>query len=234
MRIHPVLIKPLVAGITTLKGPQAHHLLQVLRVQEGSRLRGFDGDGLEAAGVVKRVDDLTLDLIFEEPQPPSNEAQRQVIAAVALLKGDRLSDAVRMLTELGIQEVRPFISRYCSVHVLSANKLGRLRRIAQEAAKQCERAVVPTIHEAVKLEQLELEPLTLLAHPYATTCMQDIITAEVTRLMFMTGPEGGFSDEEVALLEQRGAKPIRLGARILRSDTAPVALAAALLLPEAL
>lgn len=223
------------AGEATLTGGDAQHLAQVLRVRPGARVRAFDGAGLEAAGVVTGVEPFRVTLDLEAPAPSAAEASLKVTLAVALLKGDKLAEVVRRGTELGVADFRLFTSGRCDVRELSANKLERLRRVAQEAAKQSGRSVVPPVGEVVKLERLELGRFSLVADPYAEATLRERLDAHAPgSVSVVTGPEGGLGPAEVAALADRGAYPLRLGARILRAETAPVALAAALLVPEAL
>ena len=235
MREHRVFIADLNAGETTLSGSDAQHLAQVLRVRPGARVRAFDGSGLEAAGIVTGVEAFRVTLTFEKLEPSAVEASLKVTLAVALLKGDKLAEVVRRGTELGVADFRLFTSLRCDVRELSANKLERLRRVAQEAAKQSGRSVVPPVAEAVNLGRLELGDFSLVADPYADATLRDRLTAHPSDgVSVVTGPEGGLDPAEVAALADKGAYPVRLGARILRAETAPVALAAALLVPEGL
>ena len=89
------------------------------------------------------------------------------------------------------------------------------------------------MHEAIKLETLPVLPLTLVAHPYTSATLKDVSTP-ISDLTLVTGPEGGLSNNEIETLVQKGATAIRLGPRILRAETAPIALISAILLPEAL
>lgn len=239
MRTHRIFVETLAAGGVTVSGGDAQHLLQVLRVAPGSRVRAFDGRGLEAEGIVSETDELRVTLTLGEPRASEVEAALKVTLAVALLKGDKLSEVVRRGTELGVMRFLPFVSDRCDVRELSPNKLARLRRVAQEAAKQSGRSVVPEVADARPLAGLEVTGLeaglALVAQPGAPMTLQRVLAQrEAEALTVVTGPEGGLSDAEIAALTERGAQPIRLGARILRAETAPVALAAALLIPEAL
>lgn len=233
-----MFVAELRAGEHNLTGSEAQHLLQVLRLGPGARVRAFDGRGLEADGVVSEADALRVTLTLGPPRPSEVEAALAVTLAVALLKGDKLSEVVRRGTELGVVRFTPFLSERCDVRELSPNKLARLRRVAQEAAKQSGRSVVPSVAEAVKLAQLESDGRWLVAAPEAEATLRELGCADpdgqTRRVTVATGPEGGFSSAELQLLRDRGAQPVRLGARILRAETAPIAVAAALLIPEAL
>ncbi len=235
MRVHRVFVTELRAGEAVLTGREAQHLAQVLRVQPGARVRAFDGAGFGADGLVTDVDALRVTVQLTDPQPSTVEASIDVTLAVALLKGDKLSEVVRRGTELGVNRFALFVSRRCDVRALSPNKLDRLRRVAQEASKQSGRSVVPEVAVVEKLEALTLSGLCLVAEPGATLTLQRLLSnAASEHITVITGPEGGLSESEVAELNGRGAHSVRLGARILRAETAPIAVAAALLVPEAL
>lgn len=232
-----MFVPTLAEGERLLTGSEAQHLAQVLRVGPGARVRAFDGQGLEADGTVTEVEGPRVTLALGAPYAREVEAALRVTLAVALLKGDKLTEVVRRGTELGAVGFLPFVSRRCDVRELSPNKLVRLRRVAQEAAKQSGRSVVPNVVETVPLARLDLSGLTLVAHPNASRTLSETfagLESPPDALTVLTGPEGGLTEEELAALQERGALPIRLGARILRAETAPVAFAAALLIPEAL
>lgn len=238
MRVHRVHLPNLSEGVVTLTGPEARHLVGVLRVSPGQKVRAFDGRGLEAEGTVTATNTMQVTLTLAAPVKSEVEARLAVTVAVALLKGDKLSDVVRQATELGAVEFKLFTSRHGDVKSLSDTKLERLRRVAKEAAKQSGRSVVPTVEPPAPLAELPLTGTALVAHPYAELTLQEAFLKAApdlgSSLTLVTGPEGGLSDAEVETLQERGAVTVRLGARILRAETAPVALLAALLLPEAL
>ena len=235
MRVHRVHVPDLRAGELTLTGKEAKHLAQVLRARPGDKVAAFDGRGLEAQGEILESDSFRVTLSLGEPKPSEVEASLKITLAVGLLKGDKLTGVVRQGTELGVSAFQFFSSQFGDVPDLSKNKLERLRRVAQEAAKQSGRSVVPTVEEAVRLEDLTLDTLALVAHPTASQTLSKVSrNGNSSAVILITGPEGGLSEAEVERLAGKGAVPVRLGARILRAETAPIALAAALLLPEAL
>lgn len=239
MRSHRVMVYPLTAGEVRLLGREAYHLVQVLRVKPGDAVRAFDGGGLEAEGVVLQVAGPVVVLKLAEPQPTEREVVIPITLAPALLKGDKLAEVVRQGTELGAVRFIPLVTRHCEVRELSAERLTRWRRIAQEAAKQSGRSVVPEVGELLRLEQLpEVAERILVAHPYADLTLaahlQQAPLAPQQPLWLVTGPEGGLRETEVAQLVAHGAVAIRLGPRILRAETAPLALLSALLVPQGL
>lgn len=238
VRTHRIFVLHLTSGETVLTGDEAYHLERVLRVVPGTPIRAFDGRGSEAPGEVTEVEPMRVTLSLGEPRPSEREPPVHITLATALLKGDKLASVVRMATELGASRFAPFVSRRCDVKTLSGNKLERLRRVAKEAAKQSGRSLVPTVEEPRVLENLSPETFGLLAHPSAVRTLQEVLhdrpLESLSSLTLVTGPEGGLTDEEVERLQNEGFSSVRLGTRILRAETAPVALLAALLLPEAL
>ncbi len=215
----------------TLSPAESEHL-RVLRAKPGDAVTVFDGAGLEAeARIVTLEPFVTLKLAeitvvnLEPPQP--------VTLAVALLKGDKLVDVVRAATELGAARFQLLVTDHADAREIGAQKLERLRRVALEAAKQCGRSLIPEILNPIRPRDLEAVPCGLVAHPGSSRLPREAVgwDAPVT---VATGPEGGFSDAEIELLVARGFQTVTLGKRILRAETAPVALLGALLAGEGL
>lgn len=234
-RVHRVLATELREGKLKLHGPEAHHLANVLRVKAGAAVEAFDGEGLVATGTISAVGKGEVELTLGPPQRSESEASVNVVVAVALLKGDKLADVVRMCTELGVAGFKLFVSRRCDATNISPARLTRLKRVAEEAARQSGRARVPYVHEPVPLSELGLEGLTLVGDPQAGTTFKSAWEGALAggvqeTVTLVTGPEGGIGEAEVDDLVSRSAQAISLGPRILRAETAPVALAASVLL----
>jgi 16S rRNA (uracil1498-N3)-methyltransferase len=219
--MHRVKVAAL-ARIMPLTPAEAQHL-RVLRLRPGAVLRVFDGHGAEASATLIRLDDGGALLELGEALENNRETPQPITLAIALLKGDKLSDVVRAGTELGVSTFQLLHTRHADVPEIGEQKLIRLRRIAAEASKQSRRAVVPDVLSPIGLRQLTLAGQGFLAHPGSVALLSDTLTwhAPVT---FVSGPEGGFADAEVAALVGAGFVPITLGPRILRAETAPLAL----------
>ena len=230
MRVHRVRVERLAAGPLRLAGDGGHHLARVLRVRPGAEVVAFDGRGSEARGRVFEVEGDRVWLELDAPTSASTEPARSLTLAPALLKGDKLADVVRMGTELGVVAFRPVLARRCDVRELSPARLARLQRVASEAARQSGRALVPAVHEAVAVADLSWEAAAVVADLAAPLPWRDAPGLDGDRLTVITGPEGGWAPGETAALETRGAARVRLGGRVLRAETAPVAVAAAWLL----
>lgn len=233
MRVRRVRVDGLREGAVRLRGDEAHHLARVLRVRPGDPVQAFDGRGCEADGEVARVGDGAVELRLAAPTASAREAPLELVLVVALLKGDKLAQVVRQGTELGVARFALATSRRADVPRLSPAKEERLRRVAREAAKQSGRARVPAIDEPVPLPRLSWSGPAWVAHPDAEVHLASVgealAAAPPQHLTIVTGPEGGFDDAELATLRERGARPVRIGPRVLRAETAPVALAAAVL-----
>jgi 16S rRNA (uracil1498-N3)-methyltransferase len=229
MRTFRAHVPELCSGEQRLPPSVSHHLLRVLRLGVGASVTLFDGAGREGVARLERIEGDVLwarveGVVEALPQPPV-----QVHLAVSLLKSDKLSDVVRMGTELGVVSFQPLVSARCDVKELSASKATRLARIAAEAARQSGRTQIPVIHPPLALGD-DWKPVGELwvAHPGGREAFGAVpFAAEVT---MATGPEGGWSPQEVERLVARGARTVRLTKSILRAETAPIAMAAALLL----
>jgi 16S rRNA (uracil1498-N3)-methyltransferase len=209
-----------------LSGREFDHL-RVLRAGVGDRVTVFDGVGLEAEAVIFEVSEFSMMLEVGEARAVSLEPPQAVTLAVALLKGDKLAEVVRACTELGVSKFQLLITEFADVREIGAQKLERLRRIALEAAKQCRRSTVPDVLEPIKISTLPLVTCGIVAHPGSSARAREIVTWDVP-VTVATGPEGGFSSAEITLLEQKGFVPVGLGPRILRAETAPIALIASI------
>ena len=225
MTRHRVRVEALQARMPL--GPMETRHLHVLRLRPGDAVRVFDGQGAEAQATVLELDDARAVLELGEEVLGAAETPFPLTLAVALLKGDKLSEVVRAATELGVARIQLLVTARADAREIGEQKLTRLRRVAQEASKQSRRAVVPDVLSPIPLTTLSWTGQLFVAQPGSLGRLGDLLdwTAPVTVL---TGPEGGLSDAEVASLTGRGAQAITLGPRILRAETAPVALLGAL------
>ncbi|GAA5531761.1 16S rRNA (uracil(1498)-N(3))-methyltransferase [Deinococcus aluminii] len=225
MAPHRVRVDALAPQMTL--GPRETRHLHVLRLREGDEVRVFDGQGAEAAATLTRLEEAHAVLTLGERLTGAAETPQPVTLAVALLKGDKLADVVRAATELGAARVQLLVTRHADAREIGAQKLLRLRRVAEEASKQSRRAVTPEVLAPVPLGELTWQGKLFVAQPGASARLTDHLTWDAP-VTVLTGPEGGLSDVEVAALTTRGAVAVTLGPRILRAETAPVALLGAL------
>ncbi len=201
--------------------------LQVLRLRTGDTVQVFDGQGAAGEAELVRLDAFGAALKLLRRSELSSEYPQAVTLAVALLKGDKLSDVVRASTELGAAVIQLLLTRYADVPDIGDNKLTRLRRVAEEAARQSQRSVVPPVMAPIPLALFRPQGQVFYAHPGSSARLLGAVTWQEP-LTLISGPEGGFAPEDLAHLERAGGQPVTLGPRILRAETAPLALLGAL------
>lgn len=171
---------------------------------------------------------------------PDEESGAEIGIAPALIKNDRLDWAVEKATELGASVIAPWEGKNCVVHLDAKKGAGRCvrwQKLAQSAARQCGRAFIPSV-----LPPSNLEGILRLASERGSLCIvlyeretENALTQVVLKeresprpIFVVTGPEGGFREEEIALCRRCGAVTASLGRRILRAETAPIAALAAI------
>lgn len=215
-----------------LSGPEAHHLAVVARGRPGQTVTLFDGSGCEftARIVSARRDEVRLEILCREQK--DRELPGRLVLASALPKGDRSRQLVEKAVELGVQRFVPLLTERSVVRPRQIRS-ERLERAVIEASKQCGRNVLmeiaaPTLW--VAFLAVEHRPaVRLLADPTVPLLESGFTPGqaalgEVTGITLAVGPEGGFTDAEVALAEKAGWSRYSLGPRILRIETAAIAL----------
>jgi 16S rRNA (uracil1498-N3)-methyltransferase len=212
---------PGLTGVLPLE--EGRHLVEVLRAGVGDRFTVFD-ESREALAEVVDLGPPVRYRILEERRP-EREVGVEVVLYVALLKGDKLSEVVRAATELGATRIQPLITRHSVPKEMGEGKLRRLKAIAKEAAKQSGRLRVPEVLPPIPLKAVPEVEQGLVAHVGARALVREVLDLN-RNLSLAVGPEGGFAEEEVALLKERGFTPVSLGRRILRAETAVTALLA--------
>lgn len=219
----------LALGLVVVRGPEAHHLGTVCRTRPGDEVCLFNGDGRQYPARVIEVTrrDVTVEVLGVEA--PLRELPFPLHLAAALPRGDRGQFLVEKLTELGTTQLTVLTTRRGVVQPREA-KRDKLERYVIEASKQCGRNVLMRVDLAGDWAAFVgaggLPARRLLAHPGGGPlppagwghCPEGVVAA--------VGPEGGFTDEEVAEAVSAGWQVVSLGPRILRVETAAMALAA--------
>src|SRR5215211_1511931 len=214
----------------TLGMDEARHLRDVLRLKAGDEVYVFDGSGREFRCSIVNMSRHAAQLHIEaEVEPAKPESQLQLNLCVALLKGEKFDLVVQKATELGVSKVTPLITRYADIHLRdesdAAKRVGRWQRIALEAAKQSGRAFVPEISAPAALESVvasSRDGLRVMfsergGGPMSSLTPSQIVTA-------LVGSEGGWSDEEIEQAKAHDFHIVTLGGRILRAETAAIAV----------
>lgn len=213
---------------------QQHYLKRVLRLEPGDRFIAMDGQGHSWLAELGDTNPIATQATIVEPLTAKTELPVAVTLIAALPKGNGFDDVVRQCTESGVACIVPVISDRTLLHP-SPQKLERWRRIAQEAAEQSERQVVPAIVEPVPFSTLLQDSshygigdqtacyLCATRHnaPHLFTCLLQS-PQEMAAIAIAIGPEGGWTDAEVVAAIAAGYQPVSLGCRILRAVTAPI------------
>lgn len=215
-----------------LTGPEGHHAAKVRRLRVGEAVDVVDGRGVRASCVVAAVgrDEVTLDVQGRTTEPP---ATPRLVLVQALAKGDRGELAVELATEVGVDEVVPWSAARCVVRwdgERGEKALARWRSTAREAAKQSRRAWLPAVQPVHSTRQLlelvRAADATLVLHEAATVPLATADLPDAGSVLLVVGPEGGLTEEELAVLTEAGAAVVRLGPSVLRTSTAGAAAAA--------
>lgn len=221
---------PITGNDVTLDGPEAHHLLHVMRAKEGQTLALFDDSGAEFLSEIVRLGRSAVELRIVERRMVDRELSLRLTVGVALPKGDRQKWLVEKLTELGVTTLVP-LSTSRSVAQPTGGAIDRLRRVVIEASKQCGRNRLMRIEAAHGWEQWlrrgEESELRVLAHPGGAS-LGELARRSGESACVAIGPEGGFSAEEVASATTAGWQAVSLGSRVLRVETAAVAASVAM------
>lgn len=221
---------PISGRQAVLSGPEAHHLIHVMRAKRGTAVVLFDGSGAEFAAEVEQVDRREVALAILRRDEVDRELPLEVTLGVAMPKGDRQRWLIEKAVELGVARVVPLrTARSVAQPVRQA--LDRLRRAVIEASKQCGRNRLMQVAQPRDWPDFVAEtsdvPLRLLAHPTGGEGLADVLPRadRPGGVLAAVGPEGGFTEEEVSLAMTAGWRSIDLGPRTLRVETAAILLA---------
>jgi 16S rRNA (uracil1498-N3)-methyltransferase len=226
-----------------LTGPEAHHLTHVLRKRVGDAVTVFDGRGRKATGEIVEANRRTVTLRLTDVRDLPPPAGPHVTLAVAVPKQDRFRWLAEKAMELGVRRLIPLQTER-SVVEPGGGKLDKIRRAVIEAAKQCGAAHLMEVDELTSWSDFADRAFppdakqddglgrpsygrVFIAHPGGRPLSEAVGgIAPADSLCFLIGPEGGFTDDEVAQATTAGATPVSLGPHILRIETAAIAVAA--------
>ncbi len=211
-----------------LAGDEFRHAKNVLRLTVGDEVTLLDGSGKAYSAVVTGVEKGRMLLHVVKEQTASTEPMSEICLLVGLLKGDKTELVVQKATELGVSRVGVFSSKFCAAY-MNENKLERLKKVAREAAKQCLRTKTPAIDYFPTLKEALLSaaeyPVKLFACEFLMQNEGGMSAIEAPCAL-VVGSEGGFAEEEYAEAVALGYRGVTLGRRILRAETAAIAMVA--------
>lgn len=221
---------PIEAERVVLADAEAHHLAHVMRASVGDSVTLFDGSGAEFDARIARIAKHSVELEITERREVDRELPFTLTLAVALPKGDRQKWLVEKAIELGVTRLVPLVTTRSVADGASA--LERLRRGVIEASKQCGRnrlmeIAAPRKWSDIAAETCRANTVRLFAHPATASNSLSVhgAIAAAEQIEIAVGPEGGWTDEEAALAQSTDWLFVDLGTRILRVETAAIALA---------
>ncbi|MBW1996578.1 MAG: 16S rRNA (uracil(1498)-N(3))-methyltransferase [Deltaproteobacteria bacterium] len=227
----PVRGKPAV-----ISGKEARHIIRVLRMGRGDRLILIDPEGNRFFGIIQSLGTKSVTLAIEKPAPKPSPSPVEILLCQALLKSRAMDMVIQKASEIGVDRIIPFTSERTVVK-LDQERFGIKRNhweeIALSSAKQCDRTTPMKIGPLRVFQDLvsatgDLEGLKVILWEQERT--QDLksllrTSSRSKKFIALVGPEGGFSSREIQLARQAGFVPVSLGDRILRAETASVAIA---------
>ncbi len=211
---------------------ESHHIIDVMRLGKGDIVSVFDGTGkfYEGKIVSTRHNEVIIDIEHESTQLPQPKVQ--ISLAQAIPKKEKMEYIIEKVTELGIQKIIPFVSTRTVVRLRegrSEHRIERWRKIAVSSSKQSGRSTLPELCNIADFEKVmeytrQYDSVIMPCLSLKSTSLYSALRRPVKwkRVLVITGPEGGFTDEEVNLASEHAVLLVSLGNLVLKSDTAAI------------
>lgn len=219
----------------SLDKSQAHYALTVLRLKDQRPVEVFDGKGNQAQAKLLVTGRKTADVLIEHCESVNTESPLQTVLLQGISKGDRMDYTIQKSVELGVTAIQPLFTERCDVK-LTGDRLNKKQTqwqdIAINACEQSNRNVVPTVLPPLSYGDwlsTHTKVSGLVLSPTAEHTLQRLPSSLSEKMIYLLiGPEGGLTEEEVLQGTQKGLTSIRLGPRVLRTETASVVVLSAL------
>ena len=236
MRLSRIYTRQLLnSGATVTLGEEiSHYVLRVLRLRRGDPLILFNGDGSEYQAILSKADRSQAAALIGQADKPHRESALRVFLGQGLARGERMDFVFLKSAELGVVSITPLWTNRCQVQLSGkrlANRLAHWQGILRSACEQSNRVVLPGLDKPTPLPewlaavQLQEQQHKLVLDPSATRRLRDLPPA--SSVSILVGPEGGLDEDEIRLSESNGFQRIRMGPRVLRTETAALAALAA-------
>ncbi len=227
--MHRFFIPQLYQEKMSITGVDARHISKVLRMQPGQELQIVSDDGVSALAEVQEIHENEVIVHCLEKLAESHEPLVKITLAQGLAKGEKMDFIVQKAVELGATSIVPIAMEHSVVRLDGAKavkKVERWQKIAEAAAKQSKRDIIPQVHAVQSVKEMLASnncSTKIIAYECEDRCSlkQALHQAgHLEELLLIIGPEGGISETELELARQAGAVPVSLGHRILRAETA--------------
>ncbi len=208
-----------------IDGEEANHIVKVLRMKTGEKLTVFDGKGMCADCVIEKIEAKTVVVKAEKRYESLTEPKLKITLFQAVPKNPKTDLIIQKATELGVTEIVLVNTKRIVAKIDKESKMERMRRIAFEAAKQCGRAYIPKVIGPISFDEAVsiAKEKDVAIIPYECEKqgkISDYVNSAVSSLAIFIGPEGGFEESEIEKAVSCNVKPVTLGKRILRTETA--------------
>ena len=222
-------------NIAIIKGEEAQHISRVLRMKKGDSVTLCDGEGMFYDATLTDFSDKTVTAEISASYKAPTEPAVQLTVFQGVPKNPKLETVIQKLTEIGAVRLVPMDTKRAVAKLDKSAKVDRLRKIAQEAAKQSKRGIVPEVTDCVPfkkaVEMAAQADLALIPYEEETeVSLKNALRGKTPKTVsVMIGPEGGFDESEIMLAKETGIQSVTLGKRILRTETAPLTVASVVL-----
>jgi 16S rRNA (uracil1498-N3)-methyltransferase len=221
--------------IITLDEFASHHALRVMRVKVDDFLILFNGDGFEYRGRVSDINKKTINVEILSKEKNNSESPININLFQSISSNEKMDMVIQKATELGVSSIQPIFTSRSTIKLSLDRTKKRVihwKQVSISACEQSGRSKIPTIKLPIEFDQIsegiKTNSLNLLLHPDNLEESSNLPNEYSGDINVFIGPEGGFSQDEVRLLKKQNCINIKLGPRILRTETAPLAIIAIL------
>ena len=213
----------------------SHHALRVMRVKVDDFLVLFNGDGFEYRGRVSDINKKTINVEILSKEKNNSESPININLFQSISSNEKMDMVIQKATELGVSSIQPIFTSRSTIKLSLDRTKKRVihwKQVSISACEQSGRSKIPTIKSPIEFDQIsegiKTNSLNLLLHPDNLEESSNLPNEYSGDINIFIGPEGGFSQDEVLLLKKQNCINIKLGPRILRTETAPLAIIAIL------
>lgn len=225
----PMVLTP--GNVVEFDAESGHYARTVLRLKRDDKIVLFNGKGGEYHCTLSEVSRNSVQAKINTWCDRTVESNLNITLGLSITRGDRMDLSVQKAVELGVNAISPLTTERCVVHIKGEKKQQRLqhwKKIIQHAAGQSGRTVVPELTDIAASQDWvsNQHGLKIFLDPYAEKTLTQL-RPEGMKVTLLTGPEGGFTEQERDIAKAAGFIPVRLGSRVLRTETATIAALAA-------
>ena len=222
---------PITSSTAIVEGNEFHHMTDVLRHKVGYKTILCDNSGYDFYATIERIEKNYAVCRIDEKVKNPTETEKDISLYICAIKSEKMDLAIQKAVELGVKRIIPVISQLTNEKNV---RIERLERIIMEASKQCGRASLckisnPKSFDNVLIDMTKSQSAIMAYENEDKTMLRDLDLKDKQSIALLVGSEGGFSNREAEILRKKAGGSVTLGSRILRADTASVAVVSALM-----